>query len=451
MKFKKVYICKNCGERYYKWQGQCSNCGGWNSVEEDVIEEETKKPSRKQIIDFVSNPQKLSDIESVKLERISTGIDEFDRVLSGGVVKGQVVLIGGLPGIGKSTLIMEVSEKLAKKNLEVLYVSGEESVHQLAQRAQRLNVKTDKITVVSNTDISEIIKIINEINPDVIIVDSIQTLYHPSFPSQASSPIQIKECTAELVKLAKTKAKIIFIVGQVTKEGEFAGPKLLEHMVDTVLYFENDNWGMYRILRTFKNRFGNVDEIGIFEMKENGLFSSSNYLNSVIEDTEIAGKAYSVIYEGTRSIILRVESLVNKTFYPYPKRIFSSIDSNYAQILVAAIEKNTPVKFDTYDIYLNIYSGFKPKDRSIDLAVCASIISSIKEKTISSKYAFIGEVSVLGQVYPSAFITKKISELERNGFKKIFISSKTNDKINSNLEIIKINDISELYKLIDKT
>lgn len=450
MKLKKIYICSKCGSKHLKWQGQCSECGEWNSLVEDVVEESTKTSKKRSIVELSTNRFKLKEIAAQNLNKISTDIKEFDRVLTGGVVLGQTVLIGGVPGIGKSTLIMEIADKLASKNLEVLYISGEESPQQLAQRAKRLDITDEKITVASITDISEIIKTINEINPNVLIVDSIQTLYHPQYPSSTASPVQIRECANELVKIAKTKNIIVFILGQVTKEGDFAGPKLLEHMVDTVLYFENDKDELYRILRTFKNRFGTVDEIGIFEMTEKGLVSKSDYESSFLNDTPSPGASFSATYEGTRPVIIKVEALVNRSFYPYPKRIFSSIDSNYAQILLASIEKNTPVKFDSYDVYINVKSGFKTKDRALDLAVCASAISSIKEIPIDSKTAFIGEVGMLGYVYPAIAMSKRIAELERIGFKKIIISSKTSETLKTKTEIIKIERIAELYSLLNK-
>ncbi|MEF3279407.1 MAG: DNA repair protein RadA [Elusimicrobiota bacterium] len=451
MKLKKIYICSKCGASHYKWQGQCSECGQWNTLIEEVIEEKTKTARKKAIVDFSTQSYRLKDIKTEDAQKIATDIEEFDRVLSGGVVKGQIILIGGVPGIGKSTLVLEIADKLASKDMEVFYVSGEESPQQISLRAKRIGISNNKITIASQTDISEIIKEVNIINPQILIIDSIQTLYHPQFPSSSSSPIQIRECTSELIKIAKTKNITVFILGHVTKEGELAGPKLLEHMVDTVLYFESEKSGEYRILRTFKNRFGNIDEIGIFEMTEKGIISSNSYTKQMIDDAAISGKTYTAIYEGSRAMIIRVESLVSRSFYPYPKRIFSSIDSNYAQILLASIEKNTPLKFDSYDVYINIHSGFKTKDRSIDLSVCAGIISSIKDILIDNQTAFIGEVGMLGQVYPSNYTSKRIIELERNGFNKIFISSRIRETINSKVQIIKISDISSLYKnLVEK-
>lgn len=449
MKLKKVYLCSKCGARHLKWQGQCSECGEWNTLVEDVVEEETRNSKKKNIVELSTNSFKLKDISAENTEKIPTGFEEFDRVLTGGVVKGQTILIGGIPGIGKSTLIIEIANKLSLKGLEVLYISGEESPQQIAQRAKRLKIESEKITVASITDISEIIKTANELNPEVLIIDSIQTVYHPQYPSSTASPVQIRECTSELVKVAKTKNIIVFIVGQVTKEGDFAGPKLLEHMVDTVLYFENDRSQIYRILRTFKNRFGNIDEIGIFEMTEKGLVSNKNYIENLIDENRVAGKTYSATYEGTRPIIVSIEALVNRSFYPYPKRIFSSVDSNYAQILLASIEKNTPLKFDSYDVYINLNSGFKTKDRAIDLSLCASLISSIKDTPVDNHTAFLGEVGMLGQVYPVTVISRRISELERAGFKKVIISSRTKENFKTGIEILKIDNISKLYSILN--
>jgi DNA repair protein RadA/Sms len=448
MKLKKIYICSKCNTRYPKWQGMCDNCNSWNTLVEDVVEETTKSPKKKSILDFSTDTYKLNDISSLDLSKTPTGIDEFDRVIGGGVVQGQIILIGGIPGIGKSTLVIEIADKLAKKDLDVFYVSGEESPQQLAQRAKRLGIVNDRITVASQTDISKIIEEISNINPQILIIDSIQTLYHPEFPSSSGSPIQIRECASELIKIAKTKNITVFVLGHVTKEGELAGPKLLEHMVDTVLYFENDRSGVYRILRTFKNRFGAVDEIGIFEMTDKGIFSSTSYSESIMDDEALSGKIYSATYEGTRPIIVRIESLLTRSFYPYPKRVFSAIDANYAQILLASIEKNTPLKFDSYDVYINIRSGFKTKDRGIDLGICASIISSVKDLPIDNHTAFLGEVGMLGQIYPSIFMSKRVVELERMGFKKIYIPMSYREVINSKSTIIKVSDIKNLYHLI---
>lgn len=453
MKLTKVYICSNCGQQYPKWQGQCSNCGMWNTLVEDVIETGKSKKSKKSLTDFSSRPLKINEIKISDEYRIPTGISELDKVLSGGIVKGQILLLGGMPGIGKSTLMLEVARALNSKKLKTLYISGEESPQQIAQRADRLKIKGDYIYILCETNLSEIIKYINDIKPDTIIIDSIQTLYHPEFPSSSGSVIQIRETTSELIKIAKSKNITIFILGHITKQGDFAGPKLLEHMVDTVLYFESDRDSFSRVLRSYKNRFGNIDEIGIFEMTENGLVPLDDYSKNIIDEQIIPGKTYSCVYEGTRAFIIRVESLVNRTMFPYPKRVFSQIDTNYAQILIAAIEKNTDIRFDNYDIYVNIRSNFKTKDRTLDMAFCSSIISSVKDTGIDNTSAFLGEISILGQIYSTGNITKKIKELEKHGFKKIYIPANTREKItplNSSTQIFRVENLKHLYTLLLK-
>jgi DNA repair protein RadA/Sms len=331
--------------------------------------------------------------------------------------------------------------------MKVLYISAEESQYQIFERAKRIGVESENIYIASFTDLNDIIKSINEILPDVVIIDSIQMVNHPESGGVISGPANIKATTQDLVRIAKIKNIIIFIIGQVTKEGDFAGPKLLEHLVDTVLYFENDREGIYRILRTFKNRFGSIDEIGIFEMKEKGLVSSSNF--SMVSNESVSGKTYSAVYEGTRAIIVSVEALVNRSFYPYPKRIFSFIDPTYSQILIASIEKNTPLKFDTYDVYIDVRSQFKTRDKGIDLSVCASIISSAKDIVFDNKTAFIGEVSMLGDIYPPLFLSKRIAEIERNGFKKVYIPY-TKEKIESKIELIRVKNIKDFYLSVVK-
>lgn len=446
-RFKKIYICSECGHKEIKWQGKCPQCGSWNSFEEDVIEEKTTNSKKTtQLTDFSTPPQRLSEIKTLKITKEPTSIEELDKVLDGGTVKGQIILIAGVPGIGKSTLMIELASAYAKKNKEVLYISGEESLNQIALRAERLNIRENKITLLCETDIIKIVDVIRNINPDILIIDSIQTLYHSQIPSSPASPLQIKSVTSEIMKISKNKNITTFILAHVTKEGDIAGPKILEHMVDTVLYFETDMKTPYRVLRSFKNRFGSVDEIGIFEINEKGIFSTSTYTPDDFT-LPLAGKTFSCLIEGTRAFITRVEALVTRSFYPYPKRVFSSIDSNYAQILLASIEKNTTLKFDTFDVYINIPTPFKTKDRSSDLAICASIISSLKNIKLSPDTAFIGEVGMLGQIYTVNFIQKRINELEKNGFKKIILPY-TKDKITSNIKTIHISHISELEALL---
>ncbi|MGC8866967.1 MAG: DNA repair protein RadA [Elusimicrobiales bacterium] len=443
-KLKKIYICTNCGHKEIKWQGKCPSCGAWNSFEEDVIASPSKKTQIKQLTDFSSPPIRLSDIKSQAIEKKPTGIAELDRVLDGGTIGGQIILVGGVPGIGKSTLMLSVASSFASNKNEVLYVSGEESLTQISHRAERISVKNSQITILCESDITKIIQAIDNLNCSLLIIDSIQTLYHPEIPSSPSSPLQIRYVTSEIIKAAKSKNIVTFILAHVTKEGDIAGPKLLEHMVDTVLYFEADVKGPYRILRSFKNRFGSVDEIGIFELNDKGIFSSHIEITPS-EITPIAGKTHTCIVEGTRAFITRIEALVSRTFYPYPKRVFYSIDSNYAQILLASIEKNTRFKLESYDVYINIPTAFKTKDKASDLAVCGAVLSSLTNTKLPKSTAFIGEVGMLGQVYPVSYITKRINELEKNGFKMVIIPD-VKEKIDSKIEIIKISHISEIER-----
>ncbi len=442
-RLKKIYICTNCGHKEIKWQGRCPSCGEWNSFEEDVISEPSKKATF-HLTDFSSSPLKLSEVKSQPIIKKPTGVDELDRVLDGGTVDGQIILIAGVPGIGKSTLMLSLASSAALKGNDVLYVSGEESLTQISHRAQRMSIKEPNITLLSETNITKIIQLINDSHFSFLIIDSIQTLYHPDVPSVPSTPLQIKYVTSEIIKTAKTKNITTFILAHVTKDGEIAGPKLLEHMVDTVLYFEADVNGPYRILRSFKNRFGSVDEIGIFELNDKGIFSTNIQIDSS-HLTPLAGRTHTCIIEGRRPFIIRVEALVSKTFYPYPKRVFSSIDPSYAQILLASVEKNTRFKFDSYDVYINIPTAFKTKDRASDVAVCASVISSLTDTNLAQPTAFIGEVGMLGQVYPVQYISKRINELEKNGFKRIIIPN-TKEKVDSKSEIIKISHISEIER-----
>lgn len=447
-KFKRIYICSECGHKEIKWQGRCPECGAWNSFVEEVVEESSNKSQKiRQITDFSTPPKRLSEIKTLKITKEPTTIDELDKVLDGGIVPGQIILIAGVPGIGKSTLMLEIASVYAKRDKEVLYVSGEESINQIATRAERLNIKENRITILCETDIEKIIETINKINPAVLIIDSIQTIYTSDIPSSPATPLQIKYATSEIVKISKTKEIITFILAHVTKEGDIAGPKILEHMVDTVLYFETDMKTPYRVLRSFKNRFGSVDEIGIFEINEKGISSASTY-NQEDLNTSLAGKTFSCLIEGTRAFITRVEALVVRSFFPYPKRVFSSIDSNYAQILLASIEKNTTLKFDTFDVYINIPTPFKTKDRASDLAVCAAVISSLKNIKIPPDTAFMGEVGMLGQIYSVSYLQKRINELEKNGFKNIVLPY-TKDKINSSIKTIFLSHISELEAFLN--
>lgn len=453
MKFKKVFICSACGYVHYKWQGQCASCGKWNTLVEDVLAEKTKAESKKiSITDFSSPAVTLDKAYETKLEKISSGINEFDRVLGGGIISGQVLLLAGPPGIGKSTLMLEAADGFSKsKNEKILYASGEESVSQIFSRANRLEIKNPDIILLSETNLLTIIENIKKYKPNLLILDSIQTVYHPDIPSSSGSITQIKECAWELLKIAKQNSITLFILGHITKEGELAGPKILEHMVDTVLYFDSERTGIYRILRAYKNRFGDANEIGIFEMTSKGLISADNYFNAISEEKEnLAGRAHTILFEGSRPILSKVEVLANRTFYPYPKRVFTGMDSNRAQILIAAIEKSTQLSFNTLDIFASIAGGFKTSDTAIDLAFCAGLYSSIKDIPLPYNWAFIGEVGILSQLYSVPNISRRINEAVRLGFKKIFIPQSSKLENASKAEIVKVKDIKQLFENLKK-
>jgi DNA repair protein RadA/Sms len=416
---------------------------------EDVISEGGKKEKdRRSITEFSSPVITLDKAVSSNIEKKNIDINELDRVLGGGLVSGQVILLAGPPGIGKSTLMLEAAGKIAGSGQLCLYVSGEESLEQISIRANRLSIKNQRIYLMAETNLIRIIDEIKKIKPAVVIIDSIQTLYHPEIPSISGSLTQIRETASELLKLAKQNSITMFILGHITKDGELAGPKILEHMVDTVLYFDSEKTGVYRILRVNKNRFGPIDEIGFFEMTEKGLIPANKDIFLEDEKISISGRANTVLFEGTRPVVSQIESLTNKTFYPYPKRVITGIDNLRAQMLIAAIEKNTSLNFDNYDIFASVHGGFKTKDTAADLAFCASIISSFKNIPLPYDFAFIGEVGILARVSSVHYLSKRIMELERLGFKHVFIPYNFKDKLSAKLELIKIQDISQLYKHI---
>jgi len=462
MKFKTVFICSECGQLHPKWQGQCSGCGKWNTLAEDVYSEPSKADKKsKTITEFSSPVITLESASESKIRKIPTGIKELDRVLGEGVAPGQVFLLAGPPGIGKSTLMLEAADGLARGGENrVLYVSGEESTGQVSSRAVRLGIKNKKISLMSETSLLRITEEIKKLKPALVVVDSIQTVYHPEWPSASGSVTQIRECAGELLKIAKQNSITLFILGHVTKEGDLAGPKILEHMVDTVLYFDSEKTGVYRMLRAHKNRFGAVDELGVFEMTQKGLVSADDYFVSSLEEkNSLAGRAYTVLFEGTRPVLSQVEALVNKSFYPYPRRVFTGIDSNRGQILLAASEKNADIRFDSFDVFASIHGGLKTKDVSADLAFCAAVISSLKNIPLPHDAAFIGEVGILAGIAPTPHMTKRINELERLGFKKVYVSASYREKnaakacppdgrSAARVETVKIRDIKELCAIL---
>ncbi len=419
MKTQTKYTCQACGYESPRWTGKCPNCSQWNTFQEEAIKTvSARKASKHSTLAAVP----IEEITLDEDQRIKTTNAEVDRVLGGGIVRGSVILIGGDPGVGKSTLMMQLAGQL--KNEVVLYISGEESAKQIKMRADRLNVKgQNKLLLFTETSIDVISEVIEQSSPDVLIVDSIQTMYRPMFESTPGSLGQIRECTSALVKIAKTKSIPVFLVGHVTKEGIIAGPKVIEHMVDTVLQFEGDMHNNFRILRTLKNRFGSTNEIGVFEMRESGLVEVANPSEVFLSErtTGASGSTVVASIEGTRPILVEVQALVTSTSYGTPQRNATGIDLRRLALLIAVLEKRVGVMLGTSDVFVNIAGGLRIDEPAIDLGVAVSIVSSLRDKPIDSQCAVVGEIGLNGEVRTVSQIEKRIQEAAKLGFKKIVV------------------------------
>ncbi|HWJ76715.1 MAG TPA: DNA repair protein RadA, partial [Niallia sp.] len=384
-KRKTKFLCQDCGYESAKWMGKCPGCGNWNTMVEEVEKSSTQRKgafAHSVASTIAAKPIPITSIETSNEPRIHTDLAELNRVLGGGIVRGSLVLIGGDPGIGKSTLLLQVSSQLAQKKHSVLYVSGEESQKQTKLRADRLGVVSDHLLVYSETNLEEISRTIENINVDFVVIDSIQTIYHPGVTSAPGSVSQVRECTAELMRIGKTKGIAIFIVGHVTKEGSIAGPRLLEHMVDTVLYFEGERHHTYRILRAVKNRFGSTNEMGIFEMKEAGLEEVENPSEIFLEERSqgAAGSTVVASMEGTRPVLVEIQALISPTSFGNPRRMANGIDHNRVPLLMAVLEKRVGMLLQNQDAYLKVAGGVKLDEPAIDLAIVVSIASSFRDK-----------------------------------------------------------------------
>lgn len=428
MKLKTIYRCQECGQAQPKWSGQCSACSGWNTLVEEAEEVLTKAAAKARgLTDFSEPPVKLSEARAMKAVHAPTGIQELDRALGGGLVNGQVVLLAGPPGIGKSTLTLETCTALAAgayAGKKVLYVSGEESLSQVGSRAERLGARPDNVYLMSETNLASIIDEFRKLKPAFLVIDSIQTVYHPDFVGSPGSVGQIRECASELLKLVKAAGVPLFLLGHVTKEGSLAGPKVLEHIVDTVLYFDTEKNNVFRVLRPHKNRFGPVDETGIFEMTSRGLLSVSDaglMLADSDRDRALAGRAFAVAFEGARPILAEIQALAARSYLPYPRRTVTGIDLNRAQMLIAALEKNVGLRFDEMDVFASLQGGIKLKDPALDLAFCAALISSAKDIALPPDCVFMGEVGILAQVSSPGFMDRRLAEAERLGFRTAFV------------------------------
>ena len=420
-KTKSVFYCQNCGAESAKWIGKCPSCGEWNTYVEEVVSKSSASNSS-DFLEVKSEPVNLNEANTnISAERISTTIQELDRVLGGGIVLGSLVLVGGEPGIGKSTIMLQSAVRINRKTL---YVSGEESTEQIKMRAERIGSKSEQCYLYAETSLSEVIRQTEKLQPEILIIDSIQTLHSDRVESAVGSISQVKECTSQLMHYAKQKNIPIFLIGHVNKDGAIAGPKVLEHMVDTVLQFEGDRHLSYRILRTIKNRFGSTSELGMFEMNANGLREVTNPSEVLISPREpgLSGIALGGTLEGNRPLILEAQALVSPTSYGNPQRSTTGYDYKRLTMLLAVVEKRLGVRLSSQDVFLNIAGGLKVQDTALDLAICAAIFSSFEDVPIPEDICFSGEVGLGGEIRPINRIENRINEAEKLGFKEIYIS-----------------------------
>lgn len=447
---KKAYVCRECGYDAPKWLGKCPSCGAWNSFDELVVAKKGSSVAAAVTSSAVpkAKPQRVRDIEVGTTKRIDVGQSEVNRVLGGGLVPGSIILVGGEPGIGKSTLALQLA--LADNGLRTLYVSGEESAEQIKMRAERLGIRNEECVVYTETLLENIIAQCEAMKPDMVVVDSIQTIYTDLVDASAGSVSQIRECAATLLKYAKGSGTPVFVIGHITKEGTIAGPKILEHIVDVVLQFEGDGNNTYRILRGIKNRFGATFEIGVFEMLEKGLRSVENPSEVLLShyNEPLSGIAVAATVDGIRPYLLEVQALVSQAAYGTPQRNATGYDSRRMNMLLAILEKRVGLKMFQKDVFLNFAGGFKVSDTGLDLAVVAAVLSSYFDRPINEGLALAGEIGLSGEVRPAPRTEQRISEAARLGFKKIVISgyaSLPSKKIKG-IEVAPINTISELAR-----
>lgn len=426
MKSKTTYICSECGYKSPKWLGKCPGCGSWSTMEETLITTD-KKPSATKALARENTasarmPKKISDVQIGYETRYKTGLKELDRVLGGGIVQGSLILVGGAPGIGKSTLLLQICEK-AGADRKILYVSGEESEGQIKLRAERLGVTTDNLYLISETDAESIIECINEVKPEIVIIDSIQTMTRQDISSAAGSVPQVREATNAFMHIAKATGTAMFIVGHVTKEGAIAGPRVLEHMVDCVLYFEGDRQLTFRILRAVKNRFGSTNEIGVFEMRDSGLCEVANPSMMLLEgrNTDISGSSIVCAMEGSRGVMAEIQALVTPTGFGNPRRMANGIDLYRVLLLIAVLEKRARMNLSNSDVYVNVAGGLRIDETAADLGICAAIATSQADIAIPPDMIFIGEVGLGGELRGVSQIEKRISEASKLGFKSAIL------------------------------
>ena len=448
-KARTVFFCNHCGNETPKWQGRCPACGAWNTIEEHT---EKPMPGRAKAapVGMSRRPQKLSEVDSDNEIRFTTGMAELDRVLGGGAVLGSLVLVGGAPGIGKSTLLLQICKSLCQGH-RVLYVSGEESERQLKLRADRLGVTSESLYILSETRLSDILAAVEELDPNILIIDSIQTLYNEENESSPGSVSQVKDCTLSMMQLSKSQGLTIFLVGHINKDGNIAGPKVLEHMVDCVLYFEGDQNSSYRLLRAAKNRFGSTNEIGVFEMMDRGLVEVPNPSQMLLSGRPegASGTCVACVMEGTRPVLAEVQALVSKTMLNAPRRTADGFDFNRAILLLAVTEKRAGMKLSMFDAYINVIGGLHLEEPGADLSVVLAIASSYRDAPIPGDLVAIGEVGLTGEVRSVSHVNQRLGEVRRLGFRKCIIPNGGHEKLEipEGLEVYKVRNLREAIEI----
>lgn len=450
MKQKTLFVCSECGTESPKWNGKCPGCGAWNTlIEESVIVSPSKSLHGGVSFASASEPPKnLSEISITEDERILTGFSEFDRVLGGGIIPGSLVLLGGDPGIGKSTLLLQICEHLGKTK-KILYVSGEESQKQIKIRAERLGVTTNNLRLYTETNMALILDCINKEKPDILIIDSVQTMYNPEISPAPGSATQIRDVAATLMKVAKEQGIATFVVGHVTKEGSIAGPKILEHIVDSVLYFEGDQHRAYRIIRAIKNRFGSTNEIGVFEMDSSGLSEISNPSLAMLSGRPIGEPGSCIIctMEGTRPVLAEVQALSAQSSFANPRRMSTGIDISRVLIMLAVMDKRAGLHISSYDVYVNVVGGLRVVEPAIDMGVFLAVASSFRNKPIDSDIVAIGEIGLSGELRSCSFLESRIAEAEKMGFKRVLIPECDTEKLKK-FKKIKISTYANINQVL---
>ena len=450
-KTKTTFFCQNCGAQHSKWQGQCNSCKEWNTIAEEIIEKQDKvawKESSESKTTQISKPLLVSEIDTTKDIRFNTGDQEFDRVLGGGLVPGSLILLGGEPGIGKSTLLLQIALNLPFKTL---YVSGEESQKQIKMRAERMQQMTNNCLILTETKTQHIFKHVAKAEPDVLVIDSIQTLHTDYIESSPGSISQIRECTSELIKFAKETNTPVLLIGHITKDGTIAGPKILEHMVDTVLQFEGDQNFVYRILRAHKNRFGSTAELGIYEMQSSGLREVDNPSELLLskKEEELSGTAIASTIEGMRPLMIEIQALVSTAVYGTPQRSTTGYPAKRLNMLLAVLEKRAGFRLGAKDVFLNITGGITVDDPAIDLAVVAAILSSNEDIPLSKGICFAAEVGLAGEIRPVPRIEQRIQEAEKLGFNEMLISKYSKVSVTTNgIQLIKVARIEDVVEYL---